>query len=89
MKNVNSINELIKKFEDIIVDEENLITNESVVALKHVVTGKYLSSNKDLNYTTGSKFQLVFAIMERMNIMEVFIIHSITITNHRQLITQK
>ncbi|CAB4388931.1 unnamed protein product [Rhizophagus irregularis] len=62
MKNVNSINELIKKFEDIIVDEANLITNESVVALKHVVTGKYLSSNKDLNYTTGSKSQLVFAV---------------------------
>ncbi|CAB4411207.1 unnamed protein product [Rhizophagus irregularis] len=61
MKNVNSINELIKKFEDIIVDEANLITNESVVALKHVATGKYLSSNKDLNYTTGSKSQLVFA----------------------------
>jgi hypothetical protein len=60
MKNVNSINELIKKFEDIIVDEANLITNESVVALKHVATGKYLSSNKDLNYTTGSKSQLVY-----------------------------
>ncbi|CAB4422440.1 unnamed protein product [Rhizophagus irregularis] len=59
MKNVNSVNELIKKFEDIIV-EENLITNESVVALKHVATGKYLSSIKNLCYETESKSQLVF-----------------------------
>ncbi|CAB4407938.1 unnamed protein product [Rhizophagus irregularis] len=60
MKNVNSVNELIKKFEDIIVDEENLITNDSVVALKHVATGKYLSSIKNLCYETESKSQLVF-----------------------------
>ena len=44
MKNVKSINELIKEFEDIILEESNLIRNESIVALKHVATGKYLSS---------------------------------------------
>ncbi|CAB4388944.1 unnamed protein product [Rhizophagus irregularis] len=60
IKNVNSNNELIKKFEDIVVDEANLITNESVVALKHVATGKYLSSIKNVCYETGSKSQLVF-----------------------------
>ncbi|CAB4388933.1 unnamed protein product [Rhizophagus irregularis] len=59
VKNVNSINELIKKFEDIIVDEENLITNESVVALKHVATGKYLSSIKNLSYKTGNNLVFV------------------------------
>ncbi|CAB4422436.1 unnamed protein product [Rhizophagus irregularis] len=59
MKNVNSINELIKKFEDIIVDEANLITNESVVALKHVATGKYLSSIKNLRYETGNNLIFV------------------------------
>ena len=59
MKNVNSTNELIKEFEDIVAEESNLITNKSTVALKHVATGKYLSSIKNLCYTTGSKDQLV------------------------------
>ncbi|PKY40015.1 hypothetical protein RhiirA4_440418 [Rhizophagus irregularis] len=61
MKNVNSLNELIKKFEDIAVEESKLIKNYSIVALKHVGTGKYLSSAETFYYTTGSKFQLVFA----------------------------
>ncbi|CAB5355537.1 unnamed protein product [Rhizophagus irregularis] len=30
-------------------------------ALKHVGTGKYLSSTENFYYTTGSKFQLIFA----------------------------
>jgi hypothetical protein len=62
MKNVNSINELIKKFEEIILEESNLIRNGSIVALKHVATGKYLSSIKNLRYTTGSEQQLVLFI---------------------------
>ncbi|GBB92160.1 hypothetical protein RclHR1_19740002 [Rhizophagus clarus] len=61
MENVNSINELIKKFEDIVVEESNLIKNESIVALKHIATGKYLSSAENLCYKTGSCTQLVFA----------------------------
>ncbi|RGB36390.1 hypothetical protein C1646_697437 [Rhizophagus diaphanus] len=60
MKNVNSINELIKRFEKIVLEESNLIRNGSLVALKHVATGKYLCSIKNLRYTTGSKSQLVF-----------------------------
>ncbi|CAB4411181.1 unnamed protein product [Rhizophagus irregularis] len=60
MKNVNSINELIKRFEEIVLEESNLIRNGSIVALKHVATGKYLSSIKNLCYTTGSRNQLVF-----------------------------
>ncbi|PKK77023.1 hypothetical protein RhiirC2_117412 [Rhizophagus irregularis] len=61
MKNVNSIDELIKRFEELVLEETNLIRNGSIVALKHVATGKYLSSTKNLCYTTGSKTQLVFA----------------------------
>ncbi|PKY40008.1 hypothetical protein RhiirA4_538518 [Rhizophagus irregularis] len=60
MKNINSLNELIKEFEDFVVYESNLITNDSIVALRHVATGKYLSSVENLCYKTGSKFQLVF-----------------------------
>ncbi|RGB36388.1 hypothetical protein C1646_741789, partial [Rhizophagus diaphanus] len=61
MKNVNSIDELIKRFEELVLEESNLIRNGSIVAIKHVATGKYLSSIKKLWYTTGSKSQLVFA----------------------------
>ncbi|RGB27682.1 hypothetical protein C1646_718006 [Rhizophagus diaphanus] len=60
MKNVNSINELAKEFEDIVLEESNLIRKESIVALKHIATGKYLSSISNLRYTTGSESQLVF-----------------------------
>ncbi|GBB87718.1 hypothetical protein RclHR1_01420021 [Rhizophagus clarus] len=60
MKNFKSINELIKEFEDIIFEESNLIRNGSIVALKHVATGKYLSSISNLCYTSGSGNQLVF-----------------------------
>ncbi|RGB36384.1 hypothetical protein C1646_697419 [Rhizophagus diaphanus] len=60
MKNVNSINELIKRFEEIVLEESNLIRNGSIVALKHIATGKYLGSIKNLCYTTGSRNQLVF-----------------------------
>ncbi|RGB31106.1 hypothetical protein C1646_764469 [Rhizophagus diaphanus] len=44
MENVDSINKLIKEFEDFAIYLSNLIVNESIVALKHVATGKYLSS---------------------------------------------
>ncbi|CAG8525529.1 8881_t:CDS:2 [Funneliformis caledonium] len=57
---INSTNELIKGFEEIIIDESNLIKNESIVALKHVATGRYLSSIEGICYTTGSKYQAVF-----------------------------
>ncbi|PKC71327.1 hypothetical protein RhiirA1_438957 [Rhizophagus irregularis] len=58
---IKSMNDLVKEFVEIITDELNLIKNGSIVALKHVVTGKYLSSIENLRYTTGSMNQLAFA----------------------------
>ncbi|GBB92853.1 hypothetical protein RclHR1_20680001 [Rhizophagus clarus] len=58
---INSMNDLIREFEKIIMNESDSIKNDSIVTLKHVATGKYLSSIKNLCYTTGSKTQLVFA----------------------------
>ncbi|CAB5207601.1 unnamed protein product [Rhizophagus irregularis] len=55
------MNDLVKEFAEIIADELNLIRNRSIIALKHVATGKYLSSIDNLRYTTGSKRQLAFA----------------------------
>jgi hypothetical protein len=62
MKNVNSISEIIEKFEEIAKEETKIIINDSIVALKHIATGKYLSSNVGLNFTTGSMSQLVYFI---------------------------
>ncbi|PKY42761.1 hypothetical protein RhiirA4_540633 [Rhizophagus irregularis] len=59
-ENIKSMNDLIREFEEIVTDELNLIRNESIVALKHVATGKYLSSIENLLYTTGSKSQVAF-----------------------------
>ncbi|CAB4446824.1 unnamed protein product [Rhizophagus irregularis] len=53
------MNDLIREFEEIVTDELNLIRNESIVALKHVATGKYLSSIENIHYTTGSKSQVL------------------------------
>ncbi|CAI2183806.1 9142_t:CDS:2 [Funneliformis geosporum] len=58
---IHYVNELIKVFEEIVMDEAKLIKNRSFVTLKHVATGKYLSAIKYLRYTTGSGSQLIFA----------------------------
>jgi hypothetical protein len=60
---IKSMNDLIRVFEDIIVEESNLIRNGSIIALKHVATGKYLSSIENFRYTTGSKTQLVYFML--------------------------
>ncbi|CAB4388929.1 unnamed protein product [Rhizophagus irregularis] len=60
MENVDSINKLIKEFEDFVVYLSKLIVNESIVALKHVSTGRYLGSINNLSYNTGSSTQLIF-----------------------------
>ena len=59
VKNVNSTNELIKEFEDIVTTESNLITNKSIVVLKHIATGKYLTSIENLHFTEKNKIQVV------------------------------
>jgi hypothetical protein len=56
---INSMNDLIKEFEEIVMNESDSIKNGSIVTLKHVATGKYLGSVKNLFYKTGSKTQLV------------------------------
>ena len=43
-KNLYSVGEVLKLFSDIIYDEPRLIRYGSCVALRHVVSGKYLSS---------------------------------------------
>ncbi|GBC07022.1 hypothetical protein RclHR1_00720031 [Rhizophagus clarus] len=64
--NINSkeipyyIDEIIKLFSEVVLDELKVIKYDSLIALKHVTTGRYLSSC-DINYQTGSQKQIVFA----------------------------
>ncbi|GBB91306.1 hypothetical protein RclHR1_01850016 [Rhizophagus clarus] len=60
-KEINSMEELLKLFNDITADEAIFIKNDSYVAIKHAATGKYLSSLPGINYKTGSYNQAVFA----------------------------
>ncbi|PKC16660.1 hypothetical protein RhiirA5_394194 [Rhizophagus irregularis] len=60
MNNIKSMDELIKAFDEIVMDESNIIIDGSIVALKHVATGKYLTSIDNLHYTTGSEGPIVY-----------------------------
>ncbi|RIA85405.1 hypothetical protein C1645_830840 [Glomus cerebriforme] len=60
MDKINSLDDLIKMFEDIVQEESQLIRNGSCVAIKHVKSGKYLSSTTKY-HQTGSGKQIVFA----------------------------
>jgi len=56
---IKSIMDLLILFENTLNEYSKFILNGAVVALKHVGTGKYLSSN-DKTYVTGSKDQVAF-----------------------------
>ncbi|PKC73344.1 hypothetical protein RhiirA1_451273, partial [Rhizophagus irregularis] len=57
---INSVDEIFKIFSEVVFDELKIIKFESSIALKHVATGKYLSSC-NINYQIGSKQQVVFS----------------------------
>ncbi|PKK66987.1 hypothetical protein RhiirC2_12871 [Rhizophagus irregularis] len=57
---INSVDEIFRIFSEVVFDELKIIKFESSIALKHVATGKYLSSC-NVNYKTGSRKQVVFA----------------------------
>ncbi|RIA81100.1 hypothetical protein C1645_881789 [Glomus cerebriforme] len=54
------INEIVKLFNDVVFDEFNTIKYGSLIALKHVTTGRYLSSC-NIDYKTGSHRKVIFA----------------------------
>jgi hypothetical protein len=67
-----SLDDIILRFNDLLVVEPKLsinIKNGSIVALKHVATGKYLSTIENLRYVTGSKSQMVYIIFICINII--------------------
>lgn len=56
---IKSMTDLIVRFENTLNSYSKFILNGTIVALKHVKTGKYLCSN-NYSYGTGSKNQAVF-----------------------------
>ncbi|RIA89664.1 hypothetical protein C1645_738452 [Glomus cerebriforme] len=64
--NINSkgqtldINGIVKLFNNVVLDELKIIKYDSLIALKHVTSGRYLSRG-DINYQTGSQRKVVFA----------------------------
>ncbi|RIA90466.1 hypothetical protein C1645_769954 [Glomus cerebriforme] len=66
MKRINSkgqkidINEIFKLFNDVVLDELEIINYDSLITLRHVPSGRYLSRS-NINYQTGSHRKVVFA----------------------------
>ncbi|CAB4388948.1 unnamed protein product [Rhizophagus irregularis] len=59
---IESLSDLILRFNKLLIGPtlSTNIKNGSVVALKHVYTGKYLSTIENLRYKTGSGSQMVY-----------------------------
>ncbi|CAG8441381.1 6586_t:CDS:2 [Funneliformis caledonium] len=73
---INSMNDLMICFENTLIEYSNFIRNGSAVAIKHVATGRYLSSwNK--SYLTGSKSQMVFCGQSLQDSNAVWLIRSL------------
>ncbi|POG77884.1 hypothetical protein GLOIN_2v1767453 [Rhizophagus irregularis DAOM 181602=DAOM 197198] len=51
--NINTFDELLTSFQDFIIDQKCSIRSSSIVIIKHVATGKYLSSNNCPNGRYG------------------------------------
>ncbi|POG82881.1 hypothetical protein GLOIN_2v1469734 [Rhizophagus irregularis DAOM 181602=DAOM 197198] len=65
---VTSIDEIYKLYSEVISDSSKAIKYgpEFLIAIKHLATGKYLSSS-EINYKTGSKRQVVFCGEKMLN----------------------
>ncbi|GBB91960.1 hypothetical protein RclHR1_19440001 [Rhizophagus clarus] len=61
-ENIESLNDIFLRFNNILIEPTiNInIKDGSIIALKHVATGKYLSTIENLRYETESNSQMVF-----------------------------
>ncbi|RIA85400.1 hypothetical protein C1645_781941 [Glomus cerebriforme] len=67
--NVDSMDELITMFEEIVLEDSRIIRSGSIIALRHVATGKYLSScNKKYQQQDDNnvRVNVTFLILLRM-----------------------
>jgi hypothetical protein len=59
IKNINTFDELLISFQDFIIDQKCKIRNFYIVTIKHVATGKYLSSSTSIHYSNASNGYVV------------------------------
>ncbi|RIA90677.1 MIR motif-containing protein [Glomus cerebriforme] len=59
IENLDSFDEMIEIFKDVMLEHRSQIRYGSKIALKHIATGRFLSST-DIKYETGLKQQMVF-----------------------------
>ncbi|PKK66988.1 hypothetical protein RhiirC2_752533 [Rhizophagus irregularis] len=81
VEGINSVDEIFKIFSEVVFDESKIIKFGSLIALKHVATGKYLSSC-NVNYITGSKERVVFAGEKLPDKNALWYVTCTTTTNH-------
>ncbi|GBB91305.1 hypothetical protein RclHR1_01850015 [Rhizophagus clarus] len=68
-KNVNSMDELVKVFEESVLEDSRIIKNGSIIALRHIATGKYLSSCDKKYPKGGGRISAIFAIFDSSKIV--------------------
>ncbi|GBB91961.1 hypothetical protein RclHR1_19440002 [Rhizophagus clarus] len=73
---IKSMDDIILVFNDLLIKQPISINikNGSIIALKHVATGKYLSTIENLRYETGSGSQVVFLGGEELDRSSLWII---------------
>ncbi|EXX64145.1 hypothetical protein RhiirA1_534184 [Rhizophagus irregularis] len=59
---IKSLSDIFLRFNNLLIEPTSnfFIKNGSIVALRHIATGKYLSTIENLRYETGSGSQMVF-----------------------------
>ncbi|EXX64128.1 uncharacterized protein OCT59_013517 [Rhizophagus irregularis] len=73
IKKIKSLNDLIVYFNQSFLKRRKLIRSGSCISLKHVATGKYLTSC-NMHYKTGSKGSIVFASQTLSNLNSLWIV---------------
>ncbi|PKK80959.1 hypothetical protein RhiirC2_841265 [Rhizophagus irregularis] len=73
LEKIKSLNDLVVYFNQSFLEQRKLIRFSSCISLKHVATGKYLTSC-NVHYKTGSKRSIVFASQTLSNPNSLWIV---------------
>ncbi|RGB41949.1 hypothetical protein C1646_751561 [Rhizophagus diaphanus] len=73
LEKIKSLNDLVVYFNQSFLEQRKLIRFGSCISLKHVVTGKYLTSC-NVRYKTGSRRRIVFASQALSNSNSLWIV---------------
>jgi hypothetical protein len=70
IEKLNSFDKVIETFKDVMLEHRRQIRYGSKIALKHIATGRFLSSNKVIKYITGHKQQMVSTQLNLVIVVE-------------------